>query len=144
VDDAFSWAAASARAICAVTCTARGAHMGPRFMIIAIVLAGDELHDLIGRAVGQGAEVRDVDDGPVANARGGARLLDEALEDLAVAGDVALQDLHRHDLLDDGVARLEDHAHAALAPDLEEAGSARRGWCRSGVRSSAWALAGWR
>jgi hypothetical protein len=78
-------------------------------------LAVDVLHHRVGQAVGRGAEVGDVDDVGVADARRRLGLLHEALDRAGVARDLALEHLHRQRPLDDQVARGEHHAHAALA-----------------------------
>lgn len=76
--------------------------------------AAQELHDEVGAAVGQDAEVGDVDDVRVADLGGDLRLQKEAaLLDVVVLGE---QDLDRHRGVEHDVARLEHDAHAA-SPD---------------------------
>ena len=78
-------------------------------------LARHELHHRVGHAVGRGAEVGDVDDVGVADARRRLGLLDEPADRRGVAHRLALEDLDRERALDHRVARGEHHAHAALA-----------------------------
>ncbi len=77
-------------------------------------LALQVLHHEVGGAVGELPEVADVDDVGVADGRRRLRLANEAAHDLLVAGDLAAEHLHREALVQGGVGREVDHAHAAL------------------------------
>ena len=85
---------------------------------VAEALALEELHHEVGGAVGQVAEVRDVDDVRVADARRGLRFLQEAVEDLAILCQIGAEDLHGDLLVDHLVAREIDEAHPAFAEQL--------------------------
>ena len=63
--------------------------------------------------------------------RGRLRLLHEALHHLGVLGHLAAQHLERDRLVERGVHRLVDDAHAALADALARCGSGHRRRCRS-------------
>src|SRR5205814_8987691 len=80
------------------------------------------------QALGGGAEVADVDDVLMANARRRARLLHEALAEVDIASELAVQDLEG-DLLHETVEGGEvDRAHAALAQLLlDEVAAGERG-----------------
>ena len=81
-------------------------------------LALEVLHHEERGVVGSAAEVGDVDDVRIADARRRLRLEHEAIEDLLVAGVFAPKDLDGDPLADDRVAGRIDHAHSALAEDL--------------------------
>ena len=74
--------------------------------------AGQVLHDQVG-AVGVLALVEDVDDVGVREAGGRAGLLDEALLELAVVGQVPVHDLHRDAALEAQIGGEVDRRHAA-------------------------------
>ena len=77
--------------------------------------AVDVLHHRVRHALGRLAEVGDVDDVRMADARRRLRLLDEARDRRLVAHDLALEHLDRERALDHGVLDGEHDAHAALA-----------------------------
>jgi hypothetical protein len=81
-------------------------------------LALEELHHDVRGAIGELAEVGDVHDVRVADARSRTRFLEETLQDLLVARHVGAQHLHRDLLRDDLVARAVDDAHPAFADHL--------------------------
>ena len=88
----------------------------------------DVLHHEEERAVVGGAEVGDVDDVGVLDARGGARLAPETLDQIGRARVRRVQDLDRHALADLDVLGLVDAAHAAFAAqalDVVAAGEQR-------------------
>ena len=78
-------------------------------------LAVEELHHDERAAVVGGAEVRHVDDVLVADGAREARLLQQARDEVALGVELLEQDLDRDALADDGVGRLVDRAHPALA-----------------------------
>ena len=97
----LSCAAPSARAICAAIRSARcGGNGAPCLDRVRQRRAVDVLHHRVRHAVGRRAEVGDVDDVRVADARRGLRLLDEALDRRGVAHDLALEHLDRERALD--------------------------------------------
>ena len=73
------------------------------------------LHDEVGAAVVGRAEVHHVDDVGMADARGGARLAPEPLDQLLLRRVVRVQDLDRDDLADLDVLGGVHGPHAALA-----------------------------
>ena len=75
------------------------------------------LHHEVGGAVRELPEVADVHDVGVADRGRRLRLAHEAPHDLLVAGDLAAEDLHREALVQRGVGREVDDAHAALPED---------------------------
>ena len=83
-------------------------------------LALEVLHDEVHRALGQDAEVGDVDDVRVVDRRRRARLAQEAVDRLLVARELRVQHFHRDRLLDVDVLAEVDGAHAAAAEDLVE------------------------
>ena len=79
-------------------------------------LALDELHHEVGHAAVEDAVVGDADGVRVADGGRGHRLLAEARDERGVVADeVGEDDLDGVLRLDEDVAGLEDHAHAALA-----------------------------
>ena len=96
-------------------------------------MPGQVLHDEVGRVVVL-TLVEDVDDVRVREARGRARLLDEALLELAVVGEVAVHDLDRDAALEAQVGGEVDGRHAApgdarahLIPAVDQAADDRIG-----------------
>ncbi|MFO0579872.1 MAG: hypothetical protein U1A78_38350 [Polyangia bacterium] len=79
------------------------------------------LHDDVGRAVGQAAEVRDADDAAVADDVDGAGLVEEARGQLRARAAVAAQHLDGDAARDLFVDRLVDRAGAALAQLADDA-----------------------
>ena len=79
-----------------------------------------------GAAVLGRAEVGDVDDVRVADARRRARLAPEALDQVLLPSSTRVQDLDRDALADLDVLGGVDHAHAALADLAQDRGSGRR------------------
>src|SRR4029079_12319116 len=77
--------------------------------------AVEELHREVVALVGQPPEREDVDDVRVADLVDGARLVDEAPNQLGVRSDVRRQHLDRDALADDGLDGRVDRAHPALA-----------------------------
>ena len=83
--------------------------------------AVEVLHHEVGAAVLGRAEVGDVDDVGVADARGGARLAPEALDQVLLLRVDRVQDLDRDALADLDVLAGVDRAHAALADLAQDA-----------------------
>ncbi|MFO0654839.1 MAG: hypothetical protein U0787_07150 [Polyangia bacterium] len=77
-------------------------------------LSLEKLHHEIGVSVGKNAEIGDVDDVAVADFRSGLGFLDEALHRRRVLCCLFAQDFYRHRLVDEHMAGLVDHAHAAF------------------------------
>ena len=88
--------------------------------LLVEVVALEQLHREEHQAVGRRAEVADVDHVLVADARRGLRLLHEALDEVGLARELAVQHLQRDLLLEHGVGREVDRAHAALAELLDD------------------------
>src|SRR5690606_35059884 len=78
-------------------------------------LTADVLDDEIDEAVVRLAEVGDLGDVDVADAIDGPRLAQEAVSLGGVAGEVATEDLHRDEAIDDVVATEIHGGHAAAA-----------------------------
>ncbi len=78
-------------------------------------LAAEELHDEVGLPVGGLTEVEDLDDVLVPDGVDGARLVEEAGDDLGLPRQRHVQQLDRDLAPDDRVLGLIDHAHAPLA-----------------------------
>ena len=74
----------------------------------------EELHHEVGGAVGQRAEVRDVDDVLVTDGGRALGLLAEARDDLLVLRHVRTEDLHRERLAQHDVLAEVDETHAAF------------------------------
>ena len=89
-----------------------GEHRGERLTL-------EILHDVEVVALGRDPEVVDLDDVLVADLVDRAGLLEEALHDLLVAGELAVDDLERHLLPDQRVLGEIDHAHPTGA-DLRD------------------------
>ncbi len=78
--------------------------------IVALQQLHREEHVFAGRA-----EIADVDHVLVADTRRRFRLLDEAIDEVRLARELAVQDLERDLLLENVVRREVDRAHAAFA-----------------------------
>ena len=76
-------------------------------------LAAEQRHHDVRAAVGVGPEVVDLDDARVIDRRGGARLVEEALDDRRVARELRQQHLDRRRPAELDVIRPVDHPHAA-------------------------------
>ena len=88
---------------------------------VAEVLAFEELHDEVARAARRLAEVEDVDDVLVADARRALGFLAEARDDLGSARELVAKHLDGDALVDVAVEARVDEAHAALAdPALDD------------------------
>ena len=87
--------------------------VAPPHQVSAEALALQHLHDQVGAAVGQRPRVEHLDERVVAEPRGGARFLEEALDRLGVVGVLGQQDLDRRLAAQDRVLALVDGAHAA-------------------------------
>ena len=111
-----AWAAASARQIWIAIWQARVGVEPPLVrQHVGEIDPVEVLHDEVGAAVLGRAEVGDVDDVGVADARGRARLAPEALDQLLLGRVVRVQDLDRDPLADLDVLAGVDRPHAALA-----------------------------
>ena len=78
-------------------------------------LAFEVLHDDVGSAVGLLAIVGDLDETGVLDAVDGARFIEEARDELGIAGVLAVQDLDGDAALDGFVDRLVDRTHPTFA-----------------------------
>ncbi len=97
----------------------RGLHRGAlvgRHEIVAV----EQLHREEQPAVGQLAEVVDLDDVARAQARGGTRLVAEHLHHLRLLAEIEAEDLQRDLALDVDVLGLVDDAHAAFAEPAQD------------------------
>src|SRR5205823_4217488 len=79
------------------------------------VLAGEVLHHHVEAPAIVLADIEDLDDVLALHARGGARLLAEALRDLLASRVLRLDELDGDAFTDFDVRPLEDGTHAALA-----------------------------
>lgn len=84
-------------------------------------LARQVLHHHVGGAARQLAALDDVDETGVADADGGARLVDEAAHVLAVGRELLVEELHGGAVAAAAVAGLVDRAHAAATDEPDHA-----------------------
>ncbi len=103
-------------------------HVHQRLLRVERTLAGEdgaqaltvhELHGEVTRAIALPCVVG-LDDVGVSEARGGARLAEEALHEDVVVGQVPREDLQRHHAVHGHLARLEHDPHAATADVPED------------------------
>ncbi len=83
-------------------------------------LALEQLHDDVGVPVRRAVHVDDLHDVGAPDLGDDARLLQEALDQAGPADELGVQDLDRHPRPEDGVERLVDGPHPAIAQDTDE------------------------
>ena len=101
-------------------------------------LAFQKLHHDVRRAVGLLAKFGNLDDARMVDDVDGARLVQKALHDLRIFGEVRVQDFDRGPSLDLLVDGLVDIAHAAFAEQSRDLVGADLARYRPGCRGSVW------